>query len=70
MSDDRFEQVEIHVDEVMKSTDKAALCRINDEQVWLPWSQIDEGSDIQSAGDCGRAYIPRWLANEHGLEAD
>jgi len=34
----------------------------------LPWAAIDKGSDIQSVGDNGWAYIPRRMAEEKELE--
>jgi site-specific DNA-methyltransferase (adenine-specific) len=66
--DDRYEQVAIEVDELLRQTEKAALCLIGDEEVWLPWSQIDKGSEIAKDGDSGTVYIPRWLADDKGLE--
>lgn len=68
--DERYEQVTIHVENVVKTTDKAALCEVNGEEHWIPWSQIDPGSEIESEGDSGLAYIPRWLADEKGIEVD
>lgn len=67
MSDDRYEPVEIDVDEVKAVTDKAVLCLISGEEVWLPWSQISE-SNIQEKGDSGWIVIPQWLADKKGLE--
>jgi hypothetical protein len=66
--DDRYDQVEVSVDQLIRQTEKAALCLIGDQEVWLPWSQIDESSDIKKDGDAGSAYIPRWLAEEKDLE--
>lgn len=62
------DQVEIQVDKLIRQTDNAALCLIDGEEIWLPWSQIDPGSDIEKDGDSGRAYIPVWLAREKGLD--
>lgn len=67
---DRNEQVEVYVDRLIRQTEKAALCRIDGEEMWLPWSQIDEGSEIAKDGDSGTVYIPRWLAVDKGLEID
>jgi hypothetical protein len=69
-SDESHEQVEIYVNRLVRQTDKAALCLIDGEEVWLPWSQIDEGSEIERDGDSGSAYIPRWLAEKHNLNYD
>lgn len=66
----RNEQVEVYVDRVVRQTERAALCLIGNEEVWLPWSQIDEGSEIERDGDSGVAYIPRWLAEDKELEFD
>jgi hypothetical protein len=69
MSDnDRNEQVAIHVDRLIRQTSGAALCEIDGEEIWLPWSQIDEDSEISKDGDSGTAYIPRWLADAEGVE--
>jgi hypothetical protein len=69
MADDgRHDQVAVQVDLLIRQTEKAALCEIDGEEVWLPWSQIDEGSDIKKDGDSGTVYIPRWLAEDKDLE--
>jgi len=65
-SDDE-EQVELVVDNVIAVTDKACLVEIVHEQYWFPWSQIDEGSEIESVGDSGLMWIPLWLAEEKEL---
>lgn len=62
------DQVTVNVDEALRQTEKAVLVRVGDAEVWLPWSQIDEGSDVRRDGDSGRVYIPRWLAEEKDLE--
>lgn len=67
MSDDSNEIVTVMVDRLIRQTDNAALCSIDGEEVWLPWSQIDEGSEIASNGDSGEVYIPRWLAEKKNL---
>lgn len=70
VSDNSSDQVEIYVDRLVRQTDKAALCLIDGEEVWLPWSQIDDGSEIERNGDSGVAYIPRWLADQKHLNYD
>jgi len=60
--------VEIDDVEVIKETSDALLCIINDEEVWIPKSQIDsEESQILSDGDTGTLVITEWLATEKGL---
>lgn len=64
---DRNEPVEIAVTEVIAETDKAILCVVDDEDVWIPISQIDDASEVWEYGDEGTLVIPRWLAEEKGL---
>jgi hypothetical protein len=58
---------EIEVDTVTVETDKAILCVIDDKEVWIPKSQVDQSSDVQSKGDSGTLVIPEWLAIEKRL---
>lgn len=61
------ELIEIYVDKLIRQSDLAALCLIDGEEAWLPWSQIDEGSEIAKDGDSGTIWIPEWLADAKGL---
>lgn len=65
---DRDDQVQVFVEKLLRQTDRAAHCLIDGEKHWLPWSQIDSGSDISYDGDSGLVYIPRWIAEEKGIE--
>ena len=51
--------------EFVRETDRAYLLNIEDEEVWLPKSQVEE-YDKES----GCLVIPRWLAIEKGLIDD
>lgn len=66
-SDDRNELVEFKVTNVKAVTAMAMLCVIDDEEHWLPLSQIEE-TDCEARGDSGFVLIPRWLADEKGLQ--
>lgn len=66
MPNDDDEEVEVYVDEVIKETTDAFLCRIDDDKVWLPKSEIRDG-EVSSEGDKGNVTIPEWLAVEKGL---
>lgn len=68
MPNPRFDLVHVFVEEVKVSTDKAAMCLIDGDEVWLPWSQIHGDSEIEGPGDSGNVIIPRWLAEEKELE--
>lgn len=75
VSDERFELVDVFVERLVAKTKLAALCETEDgDEVWIPWSQIDPSSDLDEGsehgrdGESGTIYIPRWLAEEKGLD--
>ncbi len=56
--------------EVLKETEKAILIRYDDEEIWLPRSQVSEG-DKYTAGDKGvTVSISEYIAREKGIEGD
>jgi hypothetical protein len=52
------------VDEVLTETNKAVLVKIDEDELWLPKSQIelDENSNGVSV-----VQLPEWLAIDKGL---
>jgi hypothetical protein len=50
-----------------RETEKALLCVINGEEVWIAKSQVHDDSEIEGEGDEGTLAIPTWLAEEKGL---
>ncbi len=53
--------------EAIAETDKALLCRINGEEVWVPQSQIDEDSEVYTKGDRGTLIVTEWWAAQRRL---
>jgi hypothetical protein len=56
---------------VHANTVYAVLCEVleADTKVWIPFSEMMEDSDeVRTEGDEGTIIIPRWLAEEKGLE--
>jgi|GEM_PF-2567201 hypothetical protein len=53
---------------LVKQTDNAGLFEIEAEakRIWLPWSQLDEGS-IDTDGQVGSIYLAKRLAWKHNL---
>jgi len=51
----------------LRATDKALLCLIDGEEVWVPQSQIDDDSEVWRAGDEGHLVVSSWWAQERGL---
>lgn len=48
-------------------SDKAILCVIDGEEVWIPLSQVDDDSEVYSKGDEGSLIITEWIAEQKGL---
>lgn len=57
------ELVEISYEHIRRRSDDAVLLSIDDEDVWLPLSEIrDWDADLKTL------HIPEWLAIDRGLE--
>lgn len=55
---------------IVRETDKAILVRIGDQddnEVWIPKSQIHDDSDIWKEGESGRLIITEWIAKQKGF---
>jgi hypothetical protein len=52
---------------VLRETDKALLCDIEGEEMWIPKSQIDDDSEVYEDGTEGTLIITQWLAAQKGL---
>lgn len=61
------DKVTIRDVKVIKATDKALLVKIEDEEVWIPQSQIDDDSEVYKAGDEGDLVISQWIADQKGI---
>lgn len=51
----------------LRGTDKALLCLIDGEEVWIPTSQIHDNSEVYEVGDDGVLVITHWLATQKGF---
>lgn len=59
--------VHIEVDEVVRETEKAFLVRIEDEEIWLPRSQVADDADYAEGDvDC-TISVTEFIAKEKGL---
>ncbi len=60
--------VHLDVEEILRGTEKAFLVLLeDDEEVWLPLSQIKDADDY-AAGDVNCTItITKWLAEQKGL---
>jgi len=61
--------VEIDDVTVVYESARAILCQVGDdeEEIWIPLSQIHDDSPVKEQGDEGTLVITRWLAKRKGL---
>jgi len=62
------EKVTFYDVDILHTTDLALLCRIEGENVWIPFSQlIREENEIWEKGDTGTLVITQWIAEQKNL---
>lgn len=66
MPEDRNDKMELTFDRIVRWTDSAILVEVDNQEHWLPKSQVNEGADFDVEQPI---VIPRWLAEDRGLEA-
>lgn len=61
-----YEEFEVRC---IRTTDAAALLEFIDaeEQLWIPFSQIEDNGEDLVPGYEGPVYITEWIANQKGL---
>ncbi|MCG7853122.1 MAG: hypothetical protein MIO92_11435 [Methanosarcinaceae archaeon] len=63
----RNKMVDIDIDGIINSTDLAFLVKIDDEEIWLPKSQIKFETDPKNLDTTTLISVPEWLAEKKGL---
>ncbi len=53
--------------EVLAESDKAVLCDVEGEEVWIPKSQIHDDSEVYAADTSGRLVVTEWIARQKGI---
>lgn len=51
----------------IRQTDKALLCKIDDDDVWVPKSLIHDDSEVYEPGHHGKLVVAQWFAEKEGL---
>lgn len=59
--------VHVEVDEIVRETEKAFLVRIDDEEFWLPRSQVADDADYEEGDKDCTMSITEFIAKEKGL---
>ena len=53
---------------VKHETDKALLCVIEEDEYWVPKSQISEDSEVYNKESTGTLIVSQWWAEQNDLE--
>lgn len=59
--------VYIDVDEIVAESANAFLCRIGDEKLWLPKSQVSDAEDYQAGDEGVTLAVTEFIARAKGL---
>jgi hypothetical protein len=65
--EDEIKQVAFEDVTCLRETDKALLCLIEGEEVWVPQSQITDDSEVYEQGGEGKLVVTTWWAAKQGL---
>lgn len=61
----------VRIDDVTctKVTEKAMLVVIEEDEIWIPKSQVDDDSEVYDAGEhsTGTLVISQWIAGQNGI---
>jgi hypothetical protein len=52
---------------VLRESDDALLCRIEEHERWIPRDKLSDGTTIRRKGDTGTLVLPQQFAVEWGL---
>lgn len=55
--------VEVEYEDFLRETDAAGLFVIDGEEVWIPWSQVEDGQTFDR-GIEGTVSLTRWIAEQ------
>lgn len=62
------EFVLVKVDRVQKLTDKAALCVLGENEVWVPLSQVENPEELEEGFEDVEISVAEWFARKEGLD--
>lgn len=51
----------------LAQTGAAILVLVENEEVWIPLSQVGEDSEVREKDDTGDLVITKWIAKKKGL---
>lgn len=59
--------IDIDIDGITHQTDRAILIKIDDDEIWLPKSQVKFTADPKDPELTKTVHVPEWLAQDKGL---
>lgn len=62
--------VHLDVEEIIWETDEAFLCKVDDEDHWIPKSQIADSNDYKAGMVNCTISITQWMANKLDFEEE
>lgn len=63
----RPNEVEFEDTRCIAETTDAIKCVVDEQEVWIPKSQVTDNSEVWKKGDEGKLVITEWIATEKGL---
>jgi hypothetical protein len=65
----RRDEAPVEIPEVqsLRATNRAVLCVIRGNEVWVPQSQITDDSEVYAANQTGTLVVRGWWARQKGL---
>lgn len=62
-------RLKVEIEDVLciAQSKNAILCVIDNKEVWIPQSQVDDDSEVWKKGDSGALVVSEWIAMEKGL---
>jgi len=59
--------VKVEYDDILRATEKAVLVLIDDDEIWLPNSQLDADYSDSVGKGSGHMFVTEWIAQEKEL---
>jgi hypothetical protein len=60
--------VRVEYDDILRATEKAVQILIDDEEIWMPTSQLDADYSERVGQGAGHMYVTEWIAREKELD--
>jgi len=62
-----IEYQEIEITNCLRVTEKAVLLEIDEEEVWIPFSQIEDNKEKITKGYEGVLFLSTWICDKNNI---